>query len=338
MDPTSINPPQQETVSQSEIENLLAAVGDADALAASGVPVSGKAQSEADLFQRYEFPQLSSFSAGELRKLRMRQEDFIRSLGARLSLHLRLECGLQMSRIESMRFQQFVEALANPTHLTLFKIEPLPGICLLDVPPRLGMCIVDRELGGPAVCLDETRDMSKMEVRLLSRVVELVVSEWCSIWSDTLDLRPVLLRHENNGRFLQTHQPDTMMLVLGMEARVGETIEHMHFGFPYATLEPLLLKLNADLDVIKKPAVARSAPLKWNSVLDDLEIQVTAELRGLEITANELAQLKPGDVLPLPPDKINQIRLCLATTPKFLGNLGTSGRRLAVKIVESFKT
>ena len=132
--------PTTQNLSQSEVESLLAMV---DGRESGASPV---------LVTRREFPQLSSFSPDQLRKLRLRCDSFITSLNARLSSHLRLECTHQLTKLESVRYQQFVHALPNPTHLTLFTLEPLAGVCLLDIPPRLALSIVDRELGGPAVC------------------------------------------------------------------------------------------------------------------------------------------------------------------------------------------
>ena len=278
---------------------------------------------------------MSSLTAGELRKFKARHEDFIHSLAARLSVHLRLEVGVQMSKLETFHFQKIIDGLWNPTYLALLRLEPLQGICLLEIPPRLGLCIVDRELGGPGLCPDETpRALSEIESRLLSRVVEIVASEWCGLWNDLLELRAVLLGYESSGGFVQTSSPDVMMLILGMEVRIGEITEPIQFSFPCATLEPLFLKLNSGIKMEKPASVRSAAPLKWNPILGDVNIKVTAELPDLELTAKQLAQLKPGDTLLITPEMAKQVRLCLAKKPKFSANLGTCNQRWAAKIVQ----
>ena len=69
----------------------------------------------------------------------MRHEDFISALATRLSIHLGLEVGLQMSKLEALPFQKFAEVLPNPTYVTLLKLRPLAGICLLDIPAAAGL-------------------------------------------------------------------------------------------------------------------------------------------------------------------------------------------------------
>jgi len=337
MDSPDSKSPQAQAISQSEVDHLLAQVGGAESSAAASDLSGQNRQPEAHPV-RYDFRQPSFLSASELRKLRARQEEFIRSLAARLSIYLRLEFGLQMSKLETLSFQKFIDGLSNPTHLTLFKLEPLRGVCLLEIPPRLGLSIVDRQLGGPAHCTDAARDLSEIEVGLLDQSIEIILSEWCSVWSGMFDLRPVLLGHENNGRFLQTSTHDTLMLIVTMEARIGETVEQMQIALPYYTLAPLIVKLNATLETSEKPTVAVPAtPLKWNTVLEDIKIPVTAGWSDLEMTARQLAQLKPGDIFPLPSEMTSQVQVRLAKVPKFIGNLGTHSQRWAVKITQVLK-
>ncbi len=336
MAPPTNPAPASEIVSQSEIEKLLAQMSGGEApVSEPGAPQPQAAAAGNDFLQRHDFPQLSFFSAAELRKLRMRHEEFINSLAARLSIRFGMEVSMQMAKLETTPFKAFVDALANPTHLTVLKLEPLLGNCLLDIPLRLGLCVVDRELGGAGVWQDEPRELTKMEAGLLARVVENILSEWCGVWGDLLDLRPAQIGCESNGRFLQTCPPNTMMLVLGMELQMGTVVEQMQLGLPYPTLEPLMAKLNALMEADQKPAVARAAkPIKWNPALDDMELRVTAELPEVEVSARQLADLKPGDVIPIKAEKASQVQVCLGGMAKFVAVLGMRDERWAVKLTQ----
>jgi flagellar motor switch protein FliM len=329
MDP-NLTPSNPETVSQSEVEGLLAQIGESGPR--EGAPAL---MAERDGSQPHIFRRLSSFSTTELRKLRVRHEEFISSLAARLSVHLRTEIGLKMSSLEAMTFEKFVEELSNPTYLALLKLEPLSGTCFLDIPPRLGLSVVDCELGGPGVCVEEERSLSEIESRVISRFVEINFSEWCSSWSDTLDLRPLLIGHESNVTFVQNESLDTTMLVLGVEVQIGELTQQMHFGFPYLMLEPLIKKLNAEAEKSEKPAAkAPLAALKWNPVLDDVRIPVGIELPGLGITARELAGLKVGDVIAVEPEVFQNVRISLGKKAKFSAVAGRCGSHWAARITK----
>ena len=327
--------PPAPAMSQSEVEQLLASVDERGATAAGQGGDSGSKQGA---ISRHDFPQLTSFSTGDMRKLRMRCDSFVSSLAARLSVHLRLECALQMSKFETVRFPALVDSLSQPAFLTLFRVEPLESVCLLDIPARLALAIVDRELGGPAVWQNEVRDLTHIEAKLAAKVVNLILADWCHAWADTLPMRPLLLRHESSGRFLNLSPPHPMFLSLGLEARLAQTVETIRLAFPQSILEPLIAKLNSGLPNGREPQPAQpGAGQRWNPALDDVLIQVGARWRGLEISARQLAALKPGDLLPLRPDTISQVEISLESIPKFSGQLGSAGPRLAVKIVQALK-
>ena len=332
-DPSASSP---EVLSQLDVERLLSEVAVEEA--ATPVQTTGDEKKDRHV-QRYDFRHPAFLSPTELRKLRLRNEDFTRSLAARLSMYLRLEFAMQMSKLHTVSFQKFTEGLANPTHLTLFKVEPLRGICLLEIPPRLGLTIVERLLGGSAKSINAGRELSEIEVGLLDQAVNIILGEWCSLWSALLDLRPALLGHESNGRFLQTSPHDTVMLVLAMEARIGDCVEQMQIAIPYYTLEPLVMKLNPQLNSGENSkAGPAGVALAWNDRLDDVKIQVTAEWPELEITARQLTQLKVGDLFPLAPQFVERVQIRLAKLPKFVGRLGTRGPCWAVELTQVLRS
>ena len=57
-----------------------------------------------------------------------------------------------------------------------------------------------------------------------------------------------------------------------------------------------------------------------------------AELPELQVSAGEVANLKVGDILPLPAECMNEIHLRMPNHPGFVGTLGTCNQRRAVKI------
>jgi flagellar motor switch protein FliM len=321
----------EEVLSQSEVERLLAQVAEQENKTTVHQPDGSKVTQSNDNIQPYDFRNPVFLSANELRKLRIEHEEFIHALAARMSIYLRMEFSIQMSRLETLTYQKFTEGLPNPTHLALFKVEPLRGICVLDISPRLGLTIVDRLMGGPGLSVSLNRDLSEIEVALLDQVVHIVISEWCNHWSYMQDLRHQLLGHENNGQFLQTTQSDTIMLVLSMEARMADCLEQIQIGFPYSTVEPLIEKISSKL----RPDQAEMTPAKsadWNPALVDVNIPVTAEWPPLMMSVRELSTLKAGDFIEIPPEYAAQVRLRLANMHKFTGRLGKKGDNWAVEL------
>jgi flagellar motor switch protein FliM len=323
-----------DVLSQSEVERLLQQVQQEETNAVVHQTDGSKKQHTRESISAYDFRTPVFLSPIELRKLRIHHEEFIQALAARLSIYLRVEFSLQMSQLHTLPYKKWCEALNSPTHLTLFRVEPLRGICLLDLPPRLGLTIVDRLLGGPGHSIAGNRDLSELEVTLVDQVISLMITEWCTHWAPYRDLRPSMFGHETNGRFLQTADSDAIMLVLAVEAQMGDCLETIQIAFPYTTLEPLVRQLSTRLKqgVEDLPDTSSKQTNRWNSKLNDTRMEVTAEWNGLRLKARDVASLKVGDVIPLPAEFASQISVRLASKPCFSARLGASEGQMAVEI------
>jgi flagellar motor switch protein FliM len=326
------SPGGAEVLSQSEVERLLAQVTEQESNSSAVKQAGDNAKHAGERVQPYDFRHPVFLSPGEMRRLRARHEEFIRALAARFSIYLRLEFALQMLKLETISYQKFAGALPNPTHISLFKVEPLRGIGVLDIHPRLGLTMVDRLLGGPAHSIAADHHLSEIEMALLDQSVQLILGEWCNQWTGVQELRAALLGHETSGQFLQTSPHDTIMLVLTLEAKLGDCLESIRIALPSSTLEPLIRKLGQITETVGQDSRVVPASAKWNRNFDDVPVPVTAMWDDLVLTARELASLKPGDVLPLDPRSTRQVKLRLASIPKFEGQLGTAAGKWAVAV------
>ena len=276
----------------------------------------------------------SLLTASELRRLRMRHDEFARSLATRLSIHLRLEIGVQVLLLDSCFYPQFVDRLPNPAQIALFRIETLEGVGLIEIPPTLGIALVDRLLGGPGKPTALERDLSEIETALLDQMVEVLLGEWCQIVTALPAAKPAIVGHETIPRFLQTAPSDTSVFVLTLEFRLNDCKEKVHFALPYPMLQPVIRQLNPPLELQKQTPSTPPAPVRWNPCLDSIPVPLSVEWEGLEIDARKLAHLKVGDVLPLAPERIERAAVRLASVPKFSGRLGKCGQTWAVELLE----
>ena len=338
MSGTNPNTPEGEVLSQSEVERLLTQVQVAETAATVLKPGGLKARFKHEDIQPYDFRQPAFLTSSELRRIRIRHEEFIRSLAAHLSTYLRLEINLQMSKLQTLSYQKYAEGLPSPTHLTMFKVEPLKGVCLLDLSPRLGLTIVDRLLGGAAHSVTSNGDLSEIEIALLDQVALIILKEWCQLWQNVENPQPVLLGHENSGRFLSTSPHDSILLILSMEVRLGDCVEQMQLAFPFLTIESLIRQSGYGGDAGRASSAAQPRPPQWNPNFDEVRVRIDTESHGLELSAGQLAALKCGDVLMLDAGSLDRVEVRLEQRPKFHGRLGTSGNRLAVEITSPVVT
>jgi flagellar motor switch protein FliM len=281
------------------------------------------------------FPRLSTAPRADLRKFRARQEEFARHLRARLSGHLHLEIGVNLSRLETLPFGILLAEFSYPTHLTLLRLEPLNAACFLEIPAQVGLSLVDRELGGPGKCHEPDRALTEIESNILTRLVELIAGEWCDSWSDIRELRAIAMGVENNPAFMRIHPADAPMLAIGFDMQLAGATRQLLLAFPYAAVEPLIQHLNARVQTEKEPEPSPAMNgLKWNTAYDDVSIRISAELPSLKISTKEVATLKAGDVISLNAEAFQQLQISLARKPKFVASAGRSGTHWAAKITQ----
>jgi flagellar motor switch protein FliM len=324
-----------EFLDQSEIDKLLAQTT-ADSgpkallIRADGKRGDAKAVSKVEA---YDFRNPVFLSEVELRRLRLLHEDFIRYLSARLSLFLRMEFGVKMAQLTTVTYSKFTESLPSPTHICLFKAEPLIGVGVLDINPRLALTIADRLLGGRGHSVKAERYLTEIEVALLEDVIVIILEEWCGQWKTEQDLRPVIVGHENNGRFLQTSPKDAIVLALTLEINFGDCSEQMQLGVPYYTIEPLVKKMQARRQ--KDSAVTTvEKRASWQKAYDHISMPVRAEWEAFELTLREVSCLRVGDVIEMPADLVQQTRVLLNGSPKFIGTVGLDTDRVAVQLTK----
>ncbi len=333
-DPTQ--KPATDFLDQSEIDKLLSQTAEAAAPKPMLVGTDGALATDAKI-EAYDFRNPAFLSEAELRRLRLLHEDFIRYLSARLSLYLRMEFGLKMAKLTTVSYTKFTESLPSPTHLTLFKVDPLAGVGILDLNPRLALTIADRLLGGRGHSVKAERYLTEIEIALIEDVIVIVLEEWCAQWKAEQELHPLTIGHENNGRFLQTSPKDAIILAMTLECSFGDCSEQIQIGVPYYTIEPMVKAMQARRQ--KDNAVTTTVKhAEWQKSYDRITMPVRAEWQAFELSLREITSLRVGDVIEMPPSLCSDTRVLLNGTPKFVGTIGLDTDRVAVQLTRKLPT
>ncbi len=322
-----------EVLDQGDIDRLLASTAEAAkqvVFRADGKRHSGE---ELPKIEVYDFRNPLFLTEVELRRLRLLHEDFIRYLSARLSLFLRMEFALKMAKLTTLSYGKFTESLPSPTHICLFKAEPLLGVGILDINPRLALTLVDRMLGGNGQSVKLERYLTEIEVTLLEDIIHILLEEWCGQWKSQNELHPAVIGHENNGRFLQTSPNDAVVLAMTLEVTFGDCSEQIQMGIPYYTIEPLVksLQANRDKDMAPEPKPQRA---EWKPIYEHITLPVRAEWDAFELSLREITELRVGDVVEMPSEIVQRTTIMLNGSPKFNGTVGLNGDKVVVNLTE----
>src|SRR5690606_27273814 len=102
---------------------------------------SPEQESVAPVAQAYAFPGKALFSPIAFSKLRLQRAAFVAALAARLSLLLRSDGSAKPSRLQPPPCQNWSQNRNEPACPTIFKLDPLRGVSVLQIPPPLAASV-----------------------------------------------------------------------------------------------------------------------------------------------------------------------------------------------------
>jgi len=284
--------------------------------------------------ESYDFRNPVFLTEHELRNVRIRHEKFIHYLSARLSMFLRMDFNLTMSKLHTCPYSKFVDSLPSPTFICMFKMDPLAGVGVMNIHLRLAMTMVDRVLGGGGHSVKDERYLTEIEMNLMDDTLAIIMEEWCRQWEEEQEITTTIIGRENNGRFLQTSPQDAIILVLAMEASFGDCSEEIQIGIPYYSIESIIKRMQAKAKKFSNKG-SQAKVLEWRESYGNVPVPVYAEWDVTELSVRDLLAMRPGDVIEVSRDIVNHTRLRFRDCEKFQGRIGIENDYIAVEVTES---
>ncbi len=316
--------------------------GDLDRLVGGATPVEGVEsvfRHNGELFDNeveilsFDFRNPVFLTDKEINQVRARNEKFAFYLGQNLSMELRMNIDFAATNIAVQQYAQFTHSIESPSHVSLFKINELTGVGIMEINPVLALGMVDRALGGKGVAGQEPRFLTAIESTMVDDVAQVIVDEWCHQWDGYMELSGQVIGQETTGRFLQTSLHDSAVVVLTLDVSLGEIKESMRIGIPYYTITPILTRIQEATQKANK-ATDKEGGVPWKSTYNNINVQVNSEWDLPEKNVQELLEMQVGDFMELSPSKVEETRVRIAGKDCFLGEYGKEGEGMAVEIKE----
>lgn len=333
-------------LSQGEIDALMAGLDSemaatssgAEAAAAEAEPEEAEAESLPTArgekkVKRYDFKRPDRFSKDQLRMLEMMHEAFARHFGTQLSSFIRTIAEIAVVSVKQSSYGEYVNSLPNPTALTVFSFEPLRGNCLLEINPTIIFPVIDRILGGPGSAMAKERDLTDIEQVVVGKLAVKALDSLRDAWERVARVNPEIVNKETNPQFVQLVAPSEMCLVIKFSLKVKDHKGVMSLCFPYMVLETVVQKLSTQRMFTN--ADGGSTPETRQHLQHRLQttgIPVSVQMGTITLTAAQLMNLKPGDVIPLNKSVSTQLDIFVENKRKFGGRPGIHSKRKAVMI------
>ena len=283
-----------EILSQDEINQLLTAIneGDKDSDDIKSAPDTRK-------IKIYDFKRPDKISKQQIREISIIHDTFSRLTTDSLSAQLRSMAHVHVASVDQLTHEEFIRTLPTPTTLAVIDMEPLKGGAILEIDPAITFAIIDRICGGIGGATILNHELTDIETSIMKGVIVPMLGNLSEAWGTVLSLHPGLRQIETNPQFVQLVPPTDMVVLVTLEARIGDTEGMINICIPYTTIDPITEKL----------------PLCWqlweatqnNTIspdLDDVPVHLTAEILRRDYPLKEILKWDAETlILPLRPLK-----------------------------------
>ncbi len=351
-------------LSQSEIENLLGATGGSsdssdkkpeptkpatnslppsigdlyDMQGYGGVAIKPLPMPE-EKVTNYDFKRPERVGKEQMRALQTMHEGFGRNYGASLSALLRTIVEVKLTSVDQLTYSEFVFSLENPTCFNLISADPLEGSLILDINPSLLFPLIDRLLGGGVDSgTPGRRPLTEIELRLVTRITDLFLSELRSAWENVIPLNLEVIDVESNPQLVQIVPPNEVVVLVSFEITVGQTRGMMNLCIPFNSIERIANKLTANSWVTfsKKPSTPESIQ-NLSDRLSDSPLEVVVEMAESNISTDDLLSLRVGDIINTEKDIHRPLVVAVEGERKFYASPGAYKGHKAVQITKAIE-
>ena len=211
------------------------------------------------------------------------------SIQVTLTKTLRSPVRVEGISVELQKFGEFRRQLKGArTLFEMIRLDPLAGISMLVLAPTMTYALIDALMGGLGIAdIPEGREISDIEIRLLSKVHLDLLRDFENAWRSWFPLRVEHMRTDRDNQVMSSI-PEGEVCYVGTIRLAGDVlpVSPIYFVLPYTSLEPLLEATSARAILADTSlSTARVRSLREGDIIEldrrcdeDIDIRVEGEL------------------------------------------------------------
>ena len=316
-----------EVLSQSEIDNLLAALSSGE-IDADEVNSADEKQ-----VKDYDFKRPTKFSKEHLRTLEIIFEHYGRLLSTSMPVYLRKSVQVAVTSSETVIFSEFSNSLSNPVILGIVDFQPLGGTILIELASQLGYAMIDRMLGGAGDPLEKSREFTEIEMTIIEKMMVIFMQLMREPWKNVVDINPMMERIETNSQFAQIIAPNDMIAIVTLNIKIGDVEGFMNVCLPFFTLESVMDKLNTKFWYANMQEQSNEDFEEYiEALIKRVNVPVKAVLGKTSISVTDFVNLQVGDIIRLDTEVEQDLTVYVGNIKKFTALPGTSRDKNSVRV------
>lgn len=319
-------------LSQEEVDMLLSAVADGDT---DGDLADTAATLDEPVLSTYDFRRPERVSKEQLKGLQSLFEAFARELGILLPPFLRTVVRVDLTSIDQLTYDEFILSVARPTSMSIIDMTPLEGRSIIELNPAMVFPIVDRVLGGKGASLSTPRELTQIEDRIVYRIVLMVLDSWKRAWEHLVEFQMGVSNQESDPLIVQIMAGSEMVIRVGYEVYIGETVGSMNICVPLMVLNPILDQISSQVHFQRHVSeeAMRNTRAQITQTVGRAGVTVEPILGQAKLRLSDVARLQVGDVVPLDTNHEDPVPVLVGGIIRFLAKPGRRGEQSSVQVM-----
>ena len=316
-------------LSQDEIDALLKGIADGDVV----TEAEQTAVAPEEDVRPFDFSSMARSKKEELPTLQFIYEKFGKSLTSALSLFIERAVEVNASKVQNTEYKELTKNLPVPTNMNLVTSENLKGFLVLIFDAKLIFSVLETIFGGSRLSAPkiEGREFTRIELKVVKKLLEVVLAEMEKAWSNVYDLRCKYSRSEMNPNYVTAIAPEEVVSLCEFSVAVDDMTSWMKVCIPYSILEPI-----KNILVLAPSREDREIKQRWEKQLKNrlmkVPVELTATLGRRRMSLHEFVSLKEGSLILVDRHVNDPLHLEIDNRARLSGKLGLFKGNKAIKV------
>lgn len=265
----------------------------------------------------------------------MINERFVRLFRLGLVEMLRSSPRVSPTRVQIVRFGDYMKDLRPPLSVNVVRMNPLRGYSIVVIDPVVVFSSLDSFFGGfgrGVGQLPSGRLFTPTETRIINMILNVFFRSLKEAWSPLMEIDFELVSSEINPQFAQVADENDLVILTRFESESGPSTQgFLDLVYPYSSLKSVRELLR---NRVQTGDGNEESDNQWrdelSAAVDSASLEMRVELASFAGDFRTVENMEVGDILYF--KKPELARLLINDVPAFDVQVGALGTQTAVQI------
>jgi len=290
---------------------------------------------------KFNFRSQKKINKNQFLLLESLHKRFLRNIEASLTNLLNIPVIANITTTTELSYNEFGETISSPSCLYLLKVIPGFGKFILEIDSKFAFFIIDKVLGGgSSTNVAFERELSLIEERILSRIIDLFLKDLEEAWQLVKNVKFEIEGFYNQADYIQVIGGDERIFLVTVDVRGEKDLGFLNLCLPVEVLENFISKDKEHLSDFGLNRSKEQIHLERSLIGEKIKesvLPLKVVLGRTNLTIDEFLNMEAGDVLALDSKTEQSLDIIVGNSKMYEGIPFKNKRMMNVKVTKSVR-